>query len=161
MIKFYKILFISFIFFLSCDKSNIVRVTAQDLLEAAALEKGKKAVLINVWATWWSSCIAEFPFIRDLEKEYKDDLNVIFVSGDWLEQEKEVISFLKKMGITDELFIKNQPDEEFINGIHLEWTGTLPFTIVFGKLSGSIVDFWENSNHERRFIEAIEKAINL
>ena len=88
-------------------------------------------------------------------------MNVIFVSGDWLEQEKEVISFLKKMGITDELFIKNQPDEEFINGIHLEWTGTLPFTIVFGKLSGSIVDFWENSTHERRFIEAIEKAINL
>ena len=88
-------------------------------------------------------------------------MNVIFVSGDWLEQEKDVISFLKKMGITDELFIKNQPDEEFINGIHLEWTGTLPFTIVFGKLSGSIVDFWENSNHEQRFIEAIEKAINL
>ena len=88
-------------------------------------------------------------------------MNVIFVSGDWLEQEKDVISFLKKMGITDELFIKNQPDEEFINGIHLEWTGSLPFTIVFGKLSGSIVDFWENSNHERRFIETIEKAINL
>ena len=88
-------------------------------------------------------------------------MNVIFVSGDWLEQEKDVISFLKKMGITDELFIKNQPDEEFINGIHLEWTGSLPFTIVFGKLSGSIVDFWENSNNERRFIEAIEKAINL
>ena len=32
------------------------------------------------------------------------------------------------MKITDELFIKDQPDEEFINGIHLEWTGTLPFT---------------------------------
>tara|TARA_B100000700_G_scaffold55473_1_gene59683 strand:- start:770 stop:928 length:159 start_codon:yes stop_codon:yes gene_type:complete len=52
LIKFYKILFISFIFILSCNKSNIVRVTAQDILEAAALEKGKKAVLINVWATW-------------------------------------------------------------------------------------------------------------
>ena len=87
-------------------------------------------------------------------------MNVIFVSGDWLEQEKDVISFLKKMGITDELFIKNQPDEEFINGIHLEWTGSLPFTIVFGKLSGSIVDFWENSNHEQSFIEAVERAIN-
>ena len=88
MIKFYKILFTCFIFILSCDKSNIVRVTAQDILEAAALEKGKKAVLINVWATWWSSCIAEFPFIRDLEKEYKDDLNVIFVTWEWIKQKK-------------------------------------------------------------------------
>tara|TARA_B110000438_G_scaffold302839_1_gene361919 strand:+ start:4260 stop:4526 length:267 start_codon:yes stop_codon:yes gene_type:complete len=88
-------------------------------------------------------------------------LNIIFVSGDWLEQEEDVVAFLKKMGITDELFIKNQPDEEFINGMHLEWTGSLPFTIVFGKLSGSIVDFWENSNNERHFINAIERAINL
>ncbi|MEC9027033.1 MAG: hypothetical protein VYD20_05060, partial [Candidatus Neomarinimicrobiota bacterium] len=88
-------------------------------------------------------------------------LNVIFVSGDWLEQEEDVIKFLKKMKITDELFIKDQPDEEFINGIHLEWTGTLPFTIVFGKLSGSIVDFWENSDSEERFIKAVERAIML
>lgn len=88
-------------------------------------------------------------------------MNIIFVSGDWLEQEEDVVAFLKKMGITDELFIKNQPDEEFINGMHLEWTGSLPFTIVFGKLSGSIVDFWENSNNERHFINAIERAINL
>lgn len=88
-------------------------------------------------------------------------MNIIFVSGDWLEQEEDVVAFLKKMGVTDELFIKNQPDEEFINGMHLEWTGSLPFTIVFGKLSGSIVDFWENSNNERHFINAIERAINL
>jgi len=27
-------------------------------------------------------------------------------------------------------------------------------------LSGFIVDFWENSNHEQRFIEAVNKAIN-
>ena len=65
------------------------------------------------------------------------------------------------MKITDELFIKDQPDEEFINGIHREWTGTLPFTIVFGKLSGSIVDFWENSDSEERFIKAVEQAIML
>ena len=121
----------------------------------------KSPYLLNVWATWWSSCVAEFPFIRDLENKYQDDLNVIFVSGDWLEQEEDVIKFLKKMKITDELFIKDQPDEEFINGIHLEWTGTLPFTIVFGKLSGSIVDFWENSDSEERFIKAVERAIML
>ena len=162
MSKFYKILFISFILILlGCDKRSLVKVTAKDILDAVALEKGKRAVLINVWATWWSSCVAEFPFIRDLEKKYTDDLNVIFVSGDWLEQEQDVVKFLRKMEITDELFIKNQPDEEFINGIHLEWTGTLPFTIVFGKLTGSIVDFWENANHEQRFVEAIEKAISL
>ena len=53
MFKLNKILFINFIFILiGCDKGSLVRVTAQDVLEAAALEKGKRAVLINVWATW-------------------------------------------------------------------------------------------------------------
>ena len=160
MIKLYKILFISFIFILSCDRGILVRVTAQDVLEAAALEKGKRAVLINVWATWWGPCIAEFPFIYDLGEKYNQDLKVIFVSADWLEQEKDVINYLKKMNYKGEAFIKDQPDEEFINSLYADWTGTLPFTIVLGKLSGSIVDFWENSNHEQRFIEAVNKAIN-
>ncbi|MEE3195870.1 MAG: hypothetical protein VX260_02825 [Candidatus Neomarinimicrobiota bacterium] len=53
MFKLNKILFISFIFILiGCDKVYLVRVTAQDVLEVASLEKGKRAVLINVWATW-------------------------------------------------------------------------------------------------------------
>lgn len=53
MPKLYKILFISFIIILvGCDRGYVVRVTAQDILDAAALEKGKRAVLINIWATW-------------------------------------------------------------------------------------------------------------
>ncbi len=78
--------------FNACDRNNLVSVTAKDVLDIAKFEKGKRAVLINVWATWWSSCVAEFPFIRDLENKYKDDLNVIFVSGDWLEQEEDYVS---------------------------------------------------------------------
>ncbi|MAR36378.1 MAG: hypothetical protein CMG19_06270 [Candidatus Marinimicrobia bacterium] len=85
---------------------------------------------------------------------------MIFVSADWLEQKKDVINYLKKMNFKGEAYIKDQPDEEFINSLYGEWTGTLPFTILFGKLSGSIVDFWENSKHEQRFIEAVNKAIN-
>ena len=65
------------------------------------------------------------------------------------------------MNYKGEAFIKDQPDEEFINSLYADWTGTLPFTIVLGKLSGSIVDFWENSDSEERFIKAVERAIML
>ena len=85
---------------------------------------------------------------------------MIFVSADWLEQERDVINYLKKINFKGEAYIKDQPDEEFINSLNQDWTGALPFTIVLGKLSGSIVDFWENSNHEQSFIEAVERAIN-
>jgi len=35
-----------------CDRLDLERATAQDVLAAAQEEKGKRAVLINVWATW-------------------------------------------------------------------------------------------------------------
>jgi len=105
--------------------------------------------------------VAEFPFVRDLGKKYNQDLKVIFVSANWLDEEKQVRDFLDSMGVSGQSYIKDQPGEEFINGFHREWTGSLPFTIVFGKLSGSIVDYWENSKHEKHFIETVEKAINL
>ena len=104
--------------------------------------------------------MAEFPFVQRLGKKYKQDLKVIFVSADWLDEEKQVKDFLNSMDVSGQSYIKDQPDEEFINGFHGEWTGSLPFTIVYGKLSGEMVDYWENSKYEKRFIEAVEKAIN-
>ena len=104
--------------------------------------------------------MAEFPFVQSLSKKYNQDLKVIFVSADWLDEEKQVIDFLNLMDVNGQSYIKDQPDEEFINGFHKDWTGSLPFTIVYGKLSGEMVDYWENSKYEKRFIEAVEKAIN-
>ena len=104
--------------------------------------------------------MAVCPFVHSLSNKYNQDLKVIFVSADWLEDEKKVKDFLSSMDVIGQSYIKDQPEEEFINGFHREWTGSLPFTIVYSKLSGSIVDYWENTKHEKRFIEAIEKAIN-
>ena len=104
--------------------------------------------------------MAEFPFVQSLSKKYNQDLKVIFVSADWLDEEKQVIDFLNLMDVNGQSYIKDQSDEEFINGFHKDWTGSLPFTIVYGKLSGEMVDYWENSKYEKRFIEAVEKAIN-
>ena len=104
--------------------------------------------------------MAEFPFVHSLGKKYNQDLVVIFVSADWLDEENQVKEFLSSMDVNGHSYIKDQPGEEFINGFHKDWTGSLPFTIVYGKLSGEIVDYWENSKHEKRFIEAVEKAIN-
>jgi len=104
--------------------------------------------------------MAEFPFVHSLGKKYNQDLKVIFVSADWLDEEKQVKDFLSSMDVNGQSYIKDQPGEEFINGFHREWTGSLPFTIVYGKLSGEMVDYWENSKYEKRFIEAVEKALN-
>ena len=60
--------------------------------------------------------MAEFPFVQSLGKKYKQDLKVIFVSADWLDEEKQVKDFLNSMDVSGQSYIKDQPAEEFING---------------------------------------------
>ena len=43
--------------------------------------------------------MAEFPFVHSLSKTYNQDLKVIFVSADWLEDEKQVKDFLSSMDV--------------------------------------------------------------
>ena len=145
----------------SCTGDNLDfrEATAEDILSAAAEYRGEKAVLVNFWATWCVPCIEEFPMIVELSKQYNDEVKVLFVSGDWLDYKERARNYLKERGVEGLSFIQNQKDNEFINGIHEDWSGALPFTIVYGKKTGNVVDFWERKRPEKRFVKAIEKAI--
>ncbi|MDP7061121.1 MAG: TlpA disulfide reductase family protein [Candidatus Marinimicrobia bacterium] len=151
-----------FLFSFSCSRSpvDLQEVTAEDILTAVAEHKGEKAVLVNYWATWCAPCVEEFPMIVELSKEYAHEAVVLFVSADWLDEKERALEFLEKQEVKGLSFIKNQTDNEFIDGIHREWSGALPFTIVYGKNSGNVVDYWEAKKSEKRFVEALEKAIN-
>ena len=98
--------------------------------------------------------------VVELSKEYADEAVVLFVSTDWLDEKKRAMEFLKKQGVKGLSFIKNQKDNEFIDGIHKDWSGALPFTIVYGMNSGNVVDCWEAKKSEARFVEAFNIAIN-
>ena len=165
--KLYKLLkrtgiFCLFLFSFSCSRSpvDLQEATAGDILTAVAKHKGEKAVLVNYWATWCGPCVEEFPMVVELSKEYADEAVVLFVSADWLDEKERALEFLKKHGVKGLSFIKNQKDNEFIDGIHKDWSGALPFTIVYGKNSGNVVDSWEAKKSEARFVEAFNKAIN-
>ena len=150
---------ISLILF-SCEQPDLYHTTAAFIHKTIASDKANHAVLLNVWATWCEPCVAEFPMIVDMVDEYENDLAVYFISVDWLDEEDKVLSFLKDQGVTWTTFIKDEKDQEFINGIHKDWSGALPFTILYGKTSGEVVDFWEGEQPEKRFRKAIINAIN-
>ena len=145
---------------LGCEKTQLFPVTAEVLLEKISSFKGKKAVLVNIWALWCEPCVKEFPTIIQLNNE-NEDLEVIFVSADFEEQFQEVKYFLKEQNAGSVSYIKRQKDELFINGLNPNWSGSLPFTIIYGKDSGLIIDYWEGKKSFSKFSEAINKALVL
>ena len=69
-------------------------------------------------------------------------------------------AFLKQNSVGPVSYIKKEKDEPFITGIHPKWSGSLPFTVVYAKESGNIVDSWEGSEPESRFRTAVKIAMN-
>ncbi len=56
-----------------------------------------KVVFINFWATWCPPCVAEMPEIQSLYKDYKDQIEFVFVSN---EDHQVINAFLDKHGYT-------------------------------------------------------------
>ncbi len=142
----------------SCTKVELIPSTSDQIMSRIKVLSGEKAVLLNIWALWCVPCVEEFPMIVDLGNKY-NDLEVIFISADFKDQTTKVESFLKQHGVESISYIKNEKDEPFITGIHPDWTGSLPFTVVYAKNSGNIVDSWEGKYPKSRFKAAIDLAL--
>ncbi|MEX2364693.1 MAG: TlpA disulfide reductase family protein, partial [Balneolaceae bacterium] len=111
----------------------LVDATAEEIVEIIASHKGEKPVLVNFWATWCAPCIEEFPHLMELKENYEGRFELIFVSGDFREARDEAEEFLRMNGVDFKTYFKVGKDDEFITTISDEWTGALPFTIVYNK----------------------------
>ncbi|MFL3006860.1 MAG: TlpA family protein disulfide reductase [Candidatus Neomarinimicrobiota bacterium] len=143
----------------NCERLELIPITAESINKHISSFKGEKAVLLNIWALWCIPCKEEFPMIVKLDNEIKD-LEVVFISADFEDQIEGVIDFLSNYEVGNKSYIKDEKDEPFIIGINQNWTGSLPFTIIYSKKSGSVIDLWEGKKSESKFKSAINIAIN-
>jgi thiol-disulfide isomerase/thioredoxin len=157
-----KISFIFFFIIFGCTKSEVdLRIVdAADIFDQVAAHAGQDVVLVNFWATHCSPCIEEMPYILELEQEYKNQgFKVYFVSNDWLDRKNAVFKFLINIGVRGISFLTDELDDnEFINNVHEDWSGALPFTLVFDR-KGKLVDYWQNKKTKEFFESAINKAL--
>lgn len=133
--------------------------TGEELNTIIESYEGKKAVLVNVWATWCVPCVEEFPEIVELQHKYEELLQVVFISADFPDSRDRALEFLKKQEVNWTTYFKRGSDQEFIEAISGDWSGALPFTKIIKK-NGEVVDSWEGKASYSKFEQHIKQAIN-
>jgi thiol-disulfide isomerase/thioredoxin len=93
---------------------------------------GKKTILINFWATWCPSCIAEIDELNQLKKKYPD---VIFLAINAGERENIIKKFLAKHPF--DLIILIDENRDVSTSLKTE---SLPRTIVISPEKKIIFD---------------------
>lgn len=155
----FLLLFISLIGLNQIQAQDLKNATAEEILAMVEEQKGEKPVVINFWATWCAPCVEEFPYIMELHEQYEGQFKLIFVSGDFEEARDNALAFLKKQGVDFETYFKTGKDHEFITAISEEWTGALPFTIVYNK-EGEVSASWEGKAEFEKFESELLTVIN-
>jgi len=128
--------------------------------QVLAKYKGKPLV-VNFWATWCEPCRDEYPMIVELAKEFKaQGVNVIGVDMD---DESDMNLVRRFIARTQPPFpnYRQKPGidlDAFYDGVNLEWKGTMPQTIFYGR-DGQILGFFLGSRPRPEFEQAFRATL--
>ncbi len=116
--------------------SNPPRVTQVDDAKIKQLLKpGGKPLLVNFWATWCGPCREEFPDLVKIDREYRGRIDFITISLDFIEDINTTVpKFLSEMKAEMPTYLLTSVDENrFISSVAKDWSGSLPFTILYNE----------------------------
>jgi thiol-disulfide isomerase/thioredoxin len=135
------------LFLLVCAASFSYGQTAEvikfDQLEKLIHQKNDKVTVINFWATWCGPCVKEMPYFEALGEKYKGQLEVSFISVDFMSKEAVVNKFITKKGLKSDVYLLNETDaNSWIDRVDPSWSGAIPATLIINS-----------SSKKRKFIE--------
>lgn len=108
------------------------------------LKPNGKPLLVNFWATWCEPCREEFPDLVRISNDYKGKIDVITISLDFAEDINTTVpQFLSEMKAEIPTYLLVSQDESaLISSIKKDWTGGLPFTVLYNE-KGEMIYFKE------------------
>jgi peroxiredoxin len=108
-----------------------------ELVDAEGLRKlranaGDTYTLVSFWATWCSSCVAEFSDIQDMFRMYSDrGFNLVTVSANNPDQEPGVLKFLQRKHATSSNLLFASDDVEALQkAFDPKWESAVPYTVL-------------------------------
>ena len=114
-------------------KPVVVSAIDTEALKTMLTEQRERPLLVNFWATWCDPCREEFPDLVKINADYRSKIDFITISLDDLAELKRAVpKFLSSMKADMPAYLRKVPDEgATISSVAKDWTGGLPFTILF------------------------------
>lgn len=133
----------------------LLKTTAEQL-RAGIKARGKKATLVNAWASWCGPCRREVPMLQALAANLKPQgVQIMLVTVDDPKDEAKALSFLKDNGITLESYIVDGSIGDFKAGINPRWPGMLPASFLFDG-NAELAHFWGGEAFENEMVPLID-----
>ena len=126
------------------EKMNAEKVEVSEIdiagIKDLVKNKSEKLRLINYWATWCIPCVAEFPELIEINRNFrKRAFEMVTVSLDPPDKDEQVLKFLTKAyASTKNFHFKSDDKYALIETVDKEWPGSLPYTIIV-KPGGEIL----------------------
>ena len=145
---------------LAAEPVSVETVDAEGL-QALRKNPSGKLRLVTFWATWCAPCLAEFHEFVTIHRMYRHrDFELVTVSLNRPDEEKQVLAFLKKQQASCRNLIFASADrEQLINAFDPAWQGAVPLTVLIDP-DGKIVRQELDSIDALAFRRAIVKALN-
>ncbi len=148
----------------SLQNPNLPKVTQIDEIALRKLlkreEPNAKPLLVNFWATWCDPCREEFPDLVKIDAEYRGEIDFFTISLDFIEEiNTGVPKFLSEMKAEMPTYLLTSADENtLISSITKEWSGGLPFTILYNE-KGEITYLRQGKVNHETLKGEIEKTL--
>ena len=111
-------------------------------LRAKAAASGRKATIVNVWASWCGSCKREIPMLLEVARGMEGEgVGLLLVSADEPKSRPLAVQLLREHGVALPSLLLGEKVDAFAHALDPRWRGAIPATFLLDA-TGKPRYFW-------------------